>query len=91
VRRIVRRLTFILKVWRFVPFLKDYFVSKEISAWKKGIGVLLLIGYAVFPFDLIPDFLLFFGVLDDVMVAAFIFERMIKMSPESLKKKYEIH
>ncbi|WP_338035478.1 YkvA family protein [Halalkalibacter alkaliphilus] len=86
----LKRLTFIFKVWRFAPFLKDYFLSKEVSVSKKWIGVLLIIGYALFPIDLIPDFILFFGILDDIVIATFIFERMVKMAPDSLKEKYKL-
>ncbi|KHF39559.1 YkvA family protein [Halalkalibacter okhensis] len=89
-RKVVKRLTFILKVWRFAPFLKDYFLSKEVSVHKKWIGVLLIIGYVMFPFDLIPDYILFLGILDDVVIVTFIFERMVKMAPESLKQKYNL-
>jgi uncharacterized membrane protein YkvA (DUF1232 family) len=77
-------------VWRFVPFLKDYFLSREVSIGKKVIGIMLIIGYAMFPFDMIPDFISFFGIIDDLVVATFIFERMVKMAPETLKRKYNV-
>ncbi|MFC0187484.1 YkvA family protein [Fictibacillus aquaticus] len=85
-----KRLKFILKFWKFIPFLKDYFLSPKVSLPKKVAGLLLFAAYAVFPFDIIPDFLLFFGILDEVAVAAFILQRMIKNAPESLQKKYNL-
>lgn len=57
---------------------------------KKTLGILLILTYAFFPFDLIPDFLSFFGIIDDVVIATFVLERMIKMAPASLKEKYEL-
>ena len=88
--RFVRRLKFIFTFWRFIPFLIDYFRSVEVSGPKKIVGVVLLLAYLIFPFDLIPDYLLFFGVLDDVMVVTFVLERIVKMAPASLKKKYKL-
>lgn len=57
---------------------------------KKIVGVVLLLAYLIFPFDLIPDYLLLFGVLDDVMVVTFVLERIVKMAPASLKEKYKL-
>ncbi len=68
----------------------DYFRSGEVSGAKKIVGVVLLLAYVVFPFDLIPDYLLVFGVLDDVMVVTFVLERIVKMAPASLKEKYKL-
>ncbi|WP_404430034.1 YkvA family protein [Sutcliffiella horikoshii] len=88
--RFVRRLKFIFTFWRFIPFLIDYFRSGEVSGAKKIVGVVLLLAYVIFPFDLIPDYLLVFGVLDDVMVVTFVLERIVKMAPVSLKEKYKL-
>ncbi|TYS69466.1 DUF1232 domain-containing protein [Sutcliffiella horikoshii] len=89
-RKFVRRLKFIFTFWRFIPFLIDYFRSNEVTGAKKIVGVVLLLAYLIFPFDLIPDYLLFFGVLDDVMVVTFVLERIVKMAPNSLKEKYKL-
>ncbi len=88
--RFLRRLKFVFTFWRFIPFLLDYFRSGEVSGTKKIVGVLLLLTYVIFPFDLIPDYLLFFGVLDDIMIVTFVLERMVKMAPASLKEKHKL-
>lgn len=89
-RRFFRRLKFILNIRRFVPFLLDFITSKEVPLQRKLLSVLLLVGYALFPFDVIPDFLLFFGILDDVMVLTFILQQIVTYSPQSLKDKHQI-
>lgn len=88
--KFLRRLKFVFTFWRFIPFLIDYFRSGEVSGAKKIVGVVLLLVYVVFPFDLIPDYLLFFGVLDDIMIVTFVLERMVKMAPLSLKEKHKL-
>ena len=75
-----------LKFWEFLLFLKDFFVSKDVSLHKKALGVILILIYAFFPFDLIPDFLSFIGIIDDVVIAGIVLESMIKIVPQSLKK-----
>ena len=87
----LKRFTFILKFWRFIPFLKDFFLTQEVELHKKAIGVLLILGYAFFPFDIIPDFLFLLGFVDDIVITTFILERMIKMAPDSLKDKYNLN
>jgi uncharacterized membrane protein YkvA (DUF1232 family) len=79
-----------LKFWKFLPFLKDFFVSKDVQLHKKALGVILILTYAFFPFDLIPDFLSFIGIIDDVVIAGIVLESMIKMAPQSLKEKYNV-
>jgi uncharacterized membrane protein YkvA (DUF1232 family) len=86
-----KRIKFIIKFWKFIPFLKEFFISKEVEVHKKTIGVLLILTYAFFPFDLIPDFLSLIGVVDDIVIATFVLERMIKMAPDSLRDKYELN
>ncbi|RFU63585.1 YkvA family protein [Bacillus sp. V59.32b] len=86
--KFIKRIGFILKFWKFIPFLIDFFKSKEVESSKKTLGILLVLTYAFFPFDLIPDFLSLVGILDDVVIAGFVFERMVKMAPDSLKEKH---
>lgn len=85
------RMKFILKFWKSLPFVKDFFLSKDVNRYKKVISILLIFAYAFFPFDLIPDFLFLLGILDDVVIAGFILERMVKWAPETLKDKYHLH
>lgn len=84
----LKRIKFILKFWKFIPFLKDFFISKDVELHKKAFGVLLILSYAFFPFDLIPDFLSLIGILDDVVIAGFVLERMVKLAPEHLKEEH---
>jgi uncharacterized membrane protein YkvA (DUF1232 family) len=89
-KKYFKRITFIFKFKRFIPFLKDFFLSKEVTLQKKAFSVLMILAYAFFPFDIIPDFLTFFGIVDDLIVVTFILERMIKMAPHSLKVKHQL-
>jgi uncharacterized membrane protein YkvA (DUF1232 family) len=86
-----KRIKFIFKFWKFIPFLKEFFFSTEVRVHKKMIGILLILAYAFFPFDLIPDFLSILGIVDDVVIATFVLERMIKMAPDSIKDKYRLN
>ncbi|RFU60478.1 YkvA family protein [Peribacillus glennii] len=86
--KFLKRIKFILKFWKFIPFLKDFFQSEDVELHKKVLGILLIFTYAFFPFDLIPDFLSLIGVVDDVVIAGFVLERMVKLAPDSLKRKH---
>ena len=87
-RKFLRRIRFIFKINRFLPFLKEFFISKEVPLRKKLLSLLFLIGYIALPFDAIPDFLVFFGILDDVTILIFVLQQIVKMSPQYLKDKY---
>ncbi|QFT91112.1 hypothetical protein FIU87_20890 [Bacillus sp. THAF10] len=89
-RKVLKRLRFVFTFWRFIPFLVDYFRSREVSGTKKITGFVLLLGYVVFPFDLIPDYVLLFGAVDDIVIITFVLERLVKMAPASLKEKYKL-
>lgn len=88
--KFLKRITFIFKFRRFVPFLKDFFLSNEVPIHKKALGVLFFLTYAFFPFDLIPDYLAFLGLIDDVVIASFVLERFVKIAPDSLKRKHKL-
>lgn len=75
---------------KFVPFLFGYFKSSSVSKGKKILAIILMVGYLLFPFDLIPDFLTFFGIIDDISVLIFIMQFLIKQAPKELKDQYEI-
>jgi uncharacterized membrane protein YkvA (DUF1232 family) len=81
---------FVLKFWKSLPFIKDFFFSGEVESHKKALSLLLILTYAFFPFDLIPDFFYLFGIVDDVVIIGFIIERMVKWAPEALKKKHHL-
>lgn len=85
-----RRVKFVFNVRKSIPFLNQFFRSKEVSKEKKWASVLLLILYLIFPWDLIPDVLVFFGIIDDLAVFTFVLQLMVKMAPESLKEQYEL-
>ncbi|MBU8881208.1 DUF1232 domain-containing protein [Bacillus sp. FJAT-29790] len=88
--KFIKRLKFILKFWKFVPFMKEYFFSREVPMRRKLFPVLFGLAYFILPLDLIPDFITFFGVTDDIVVTSFILQQMVKMAPESLKEKYKM-
>ncbi|KAB2332694.1 YkvA family protein [Bacillus mesophilum] len=88
--RWMKRVKFIFKFWKFIPFLKEYFLSREVSMAKKVLPVAGAVAYILLPFDIIPDFLTIFGVTDDIVLTTFLLQQMIKMAPERLKEKYKV-
>ncbi|WP_174615710.1 YkvA family protein [Virgibacillus ihumii] len=89
-RRFLKRLQFLLKFHKSIPFVKDFFLSGEVRSGSKWLFAILLIGYIAFPFDIIPDFLFWFGIFDDITVAAFLLQWMVKAAPQSLKEKHQL-
>jgi uncharacterized membrane protein YkvA (DUF1232 family) len=89
--RIYRRLKFILQIHRSIPFIFDIFRSKEVSLSKKTIAVFLFISYAMLPFDLIPDFIVAFGILDELVLLSFILQYFVKIAPQGIKDKHQVH
>jgi uncharacterized membrane protein YkvA (DUF1232 family) len=86
-----KRLRFVFKFWKSIPFVVEFFLSREVEAYKKVLSVLLILTYIFFPFDLIPDFIYLLGIFDDIVITSFIMERMVKWAPETLKDKYRLH
>ncbi|MGP4039919.1 YkvA family protein [Gracilibacillus sp. D59] len=88
--RFFRRFKFLFKFRKSFPFFKEFFLSNQVKITAKLASIILIIGYILFPFDLIPDYLLVLGIFDDVMIATLILQQMVKMAPETLRKKYDI-
>ena len=66
-----------LKVYQLV--LKD---SRTPKRAKISLG--LAVGYALLPFDLIPDFLPILGHLDDVVIIPVLVRLAMKMAPQEI-------
>ncbi|MHA4266890.1 YkvA family protein [Bacillus cereus] len=90
-KKLISRLRVVFHVRRFVPFLFDFFTSKEVSIKKKILSIAFLVGYVAMPLDLIPDFLPFIGILDDIGIVLFILNRIVKMAPVQLQEKYNVN
>ncbi|GGM34196.1 membrane protein [Paraliobacillus quinghaiensis] len=88
--RFWRRFKFLFQFRKSIPFLKEYFLSKKVKGTTKVMAIGLIVLYAVFPFDLIPDFLMLIGVVDDVMIASLVLQQIVRLAPEELKEKYNL-
>ncbi|MYL35013.1 DUF1232 domain-containing protein [Pontibacillus yanchengensis] len=88
--RFWRRIRFLFNLKKSIPFLMEFFRSYEVDRNKKFFSALLIVGYVLFPFDLIPDFLGLIGFLDDVTVLTFVLQQIVKMAPQSLRDKYDV-
>ncbi|WP_075879101.1 YkvA family protein [Vreelandella massiliensis] len=70
-KRIVRALK-----W-FVPMTRDVLRGNFRPVPWRAFGLMALaLGYLILPFDLIPDFLVLLGVLDDVMIVGWLLNRI---------------
>jgi uncharacterized membrane protein YkvA (DUF1232 family) len=54
-----------------IKYFFDYLKDKQVPFFKKGL-ILASFLYFILPTDIVPDFILAFGWLDDAAVAAFI-------------------
>lgn len=57
---------------------------------EKFISAGLIAVYFFLPFDLIPDFLTVFGIVDDLTLFFAVLQLIVKMAPESLAEKYDL-
>ncbi|MRH43668.1 DUF1232 domain-containing protein [Aquibacillus halophilus] len=89
--RFTRRLKFLFNFKKSIPFLKEFFFSSQVKSAPKIFSIVLILGYIIFPFDIIPDYLLAFGILDDVAIAGLILQQIVKVAPEQLKEKYGLN
>ncbi|RJS58821.1 DUF1232 domain-containing protein [Bacillus sp. PK3_68] len=89
-KKIWKRLKFVFTFRRSIPFLKDFFLSREVTAVSKIVSIGLIIGYLLLPFDLIPDFFAVFGLIDDIAIFAFVLQQIVKLAPDSLKEKHKM-
>ena len=56
--------------------------------WYAKVLMLLIIGYAVSPIDLIPDFIPVLGQLDDLLILPVGIALVLKMIPKSVMEEY---
>jgi uncharacterized membrane protein YkvA (DUF1232 family) len=50
----------------------------------------IALGYLLLPFDLIPDFIPFFGQLDDLIIVPFLVYLALKLIPQYIIDEYKI-
>lgn len=54
-----------------IKYFFEYIKDKQVPAFKKGL-ILISLLYFILPTDIVPDFIIGLGWLDDITVAAFI-------------------
>ncbi|HWO97449.1 MAG TPA: DUF1232 domain-containing protein [Bacillus sp. (in: firmicutes)] len=89
-KKLWRRFRFIFNIRQFLPLLKEFFLSREVPVSKKLIALALVGVYMVFPFDLVPDFLVFLGIVDDVAILMFVLQYIVKLAPQTIRDKYSL-
>jgi uncharacterized membrane protein YkvA (DUF1232 family) len=61
---------------------------KDVSIWAKII-IIIAIGYALSPIDLIPDFVPILGYIDDLLILPFLIFISLKLIPHEIMKECE--
>ncbi|OCA81993.1 YkvA family protein [Pseudobacillus wudalianchiensis] len=89
-KKIWKRIKFVFTFRRSIPFLKDFFLSREVATFSKVLSIGLIIGYFLLPLDLIPDFIAVFGLIDDLAIFTFVLQQIVNMAPDSLKEKHKM-
>lgn len=79
------RLFFIL--FDRVIYYKNIFTDPR-SPLRAKLLLAFTIGYLIMPFDLVPDFIPFFGQLDDLVIVMWLLTKSIKMIPEQIKRDH---
>ncbi|MBY7142326.1 DUF1232 domain-containing protein [Virgibacillus sp. NKC19-3] len=89
--RFFHRVRFLFQFHKSIPFMKDFFTTNEVKLITKILFAVLIIGYIALPFDLIPDFIMLFGIMDDATIAILLLQLMVKIAPQSLKEKHNLY
>lgn len=84
-----KRLFFLFRLHKSVPFAFHFYASAQVSRKKKFFYAVFVIGYALVPTDVLHDYLPLIGIIDDVAVIALVLEIMKKNAPTELTNKYK--
>lgn len=74
-------------LWR--SMIGEFLRGKAKTPWGTIIAIVAILLYVLLPFDLIPDFILFFGWLDDAFIVAKLFS-LIKIDLRRFLKQRKI-
>ncbi len=89
--KFLKRLKFLINFRKSVPFLVAFFKSNDVSNSKKVLSIGLVLAYILVPFDIIPDFLLGFGIIDDLTVLTLVLQFIVSIAPDDLKNQYKLN
>ncbi|MFD0976707.1 YkvA family protein [Salinimicrobium gaetbulicola] len=59
-------------------------LSEDLAPWYAKLLILITLGYALSPIDLIPDFIPVLGILDDLIILPVLIYLSIKMIPDDI-------
>ncbi|HRP90416.1 MAG TPA: DUF1232 domain-containing protein [Edaphocola sp.] len=81
-----QRLKSILRVFKMrkfiIPMFKDFFSGRYKMPWGRMLLFVLTLAYLIWPIDLVPDFIIGLGWIDDIIV----FSMAGNLLEEELKK-----
>ncbi|BCB04264.1 YkvA family protein [Bacillus sp. KH172YL63] len=88
--KFIKRVKFLLNIRRSVPFLVEFFRSRDVVLWKKLLSIGLVVFYFWLPLDVIPDVLVLVGIVDDLAVFGLMVQLIVKMAPLEMKERYRL-
>lgn len=59
-------------------------LSEDLAPWPAKLLILITLGYALSPIDLIPDFIPVLGILDDLLILPGLIYLSIKLIPDDI-------
>lgn len=65
-------------------------MHKKETPWVAKAMAVLIVGYALSPIDIIPDFIPVLGLLDELILLPIMVAILIKMIPEEMMARYRI-
>ncbi|GAB7387601.1 DUF1232 domain-containing protein [Bacillaceae bacterium] len=89
-KKLLRRLAFLFQVRKSIPFVISFFRSRQVPVLKKAFFLALIAGYFLLPTDVLPDFLPFLGIVDDLTLLGFILNQIVKQAPPELKERFGV-
>lgn len=73
----IQKLKHIVRYWRVFVDRRTPMISKVL--------LVAAVGYVILPFDFMPDFIPFAGIIDDATVLPFLIWLALKFVPQSVK------
>ncbi|HTO15530.1 MAG TPA: DUF1232 domain-containing protein [Edaphocola sp.] len=75
-----QRLRSIIRIFQkrkiIIPMFKDFYAGRYQMPWARMLLFVFTLAYLIWPLDIVPDFIIGLGWIDDIIIFAFAADRM---------------